>query len=66
MPSFPVTTSRVRRSTADAVNRRIEEQIERDVAFFAEHPEFIDRRLQALDAEWDVERTWKPMPPPLR
>jgi hypothetical protein len=57
MPSFPVTTSRVRRSTADAVNRRIEGQIERDVAFFAEHPEFIGRRLQALDAEWDIERT---------
>lgn len=57
MPSFPVTTSRVRRSTAAAVNRRIEGQIERDVAFFAEHPEFIGRRLQALDAEWDIERT---------
>ncbi len=57
MPSFPVTTSRVCRSTADAVNRRIEGQIERDVAFFAEHPEFIGRRLQALDAEWDIERT---------
>lgn len=57
MPSLPATTSRVRRSTVDAVNRRIEEQIERDVAYFAEHPEFIDRRLQALDAEWDTERT---------
>ncbi|TCZ52767.1 DUF2892 domain-containing protein [Roseicella aquatilis] len=57
MPTLPATTGRVRRSTAEAVNRRIQDQLERDVAFYAEHPERIARRLEALDREWDTERT---------
>jgi hypothetical protein len=57
MPTLPATTGRVRRSTSEAVNRRIQDQIERDVAFYAEHPERIARRLDDLDREWDTERT---------
>ena len=56
MPTLPATTTRVRRSTADRVNRRIEDRIERDVTFFAEHPERIDQRLRELEQEWDTER----------
>ena len=29
----------------------------RDVAFYAAHPDLIDRRLARLDREWDTERT---------
>jgi len=56
MPTLPATTTRVRRSTADRVNRRIEDRIERDVTFFAEHPDRIDQRLRELEQEWDTER----------
>jgi hypothetical protein len=57
MPTLPATTSRVRRSTSGAVNRRIEDRLARDVAFFAEYPDLISRRLDQLDREWDTERT---------
>jgi hypothetical protein len=56
MPTLPATASRISRNTAGAVNRRIGEQIERNVAFMAANPERIDQRLRELDAEWDTER----------
>lgn len=56
MAIFPTTASRVRRSTADAVNRRIAAQTERNVRDLAAHPEAIGRRLVDLDREWDIER----------
>jgi hypothetical protein len=57
MHSLPPTAYRVARSTSDAANRRIQAQIERNVAFYAEHPALIEGRLRELDAEWDTERT---------
>ncbi|WP_237212932.1 hypothetical protein [Falsiroseomonas oryziterrae] len=56
MPSLPDTSDRIRRNTAEAVNRRIAEGTAHRVAFLAQHPDFIDRRLRELDAEWDTER----------
>jgi uncharacterized protein (TIGR01244 family) len=54
---LPATATRVTRHTDEEINRRIAAQIERNVRFFAERPEHIDRRLRELDAEWDIERT---------
>jgi len=53
---LPATATRVRESTAEAANRRIEGQIDRNVYYFADHPEEIGRRLEELDEEWDIER----------
>lgn len=53
---LPRSTERVRQNTAEEINRRIEAQIRRNVLYFAEHPGEIVRRLEELDAEWDVER----------
>jgi hypothetical protein len=53
---MPPTESRVPAHTAAHINRRIEQEIEASVAYFAEHPEEIDDRLDELDREWDIER----------
>jgi hypothetical protein len=55
-PMLPATATRVRESTAEATNRRIEAQTERNVYYFADHPDEIGRRLDELDQEWDIER----------
>lgn len=57
MGVIPPTAARVPAQTAAAVNRRIEQQIEASVLYFAEHRDEIDRRLDELDREWDIERT---------
>lgn len=54
---MPDTRSRVSRHTAGDVNRRIQEEIEQSVAYFADHRDEIAARLEALDREWDIERT---------
>ena len=55
---IPTTTARVPEHTADTVNLRIREQTVRDVERVAAGgAPAIDRRLQELDAEWDIERT---------
>ncbi|MFD2436832.1 hypothetical protein [Modicisalibacter luteus] len=54
---LPSTTSRVERNTADSVNRHIRQQTEENVAYFAENPHEIERRLHELDHDWDIERT---------
>ena len=54
---LPSTTSRVERNTADIVNRQIRQRIEENIAYFAENPHEIERRLHELDHEWDIERT---------
>jgi hypothetical protein len=51
------TKERVPSNTADAVNERIRRQTEQSIAYYAEHPEDIGRRLNELDQEWDIERT---------
>jgi len=53
---FPATARRVEANTAHEINRRIQDEIERNVRYYAEHPEQIDRRLKELDEEWDIER----------
>jgi hypothetical protein len=50
------SATRVVKHTSDDVNRRIQSDAERRVAYYRDHPEEIDRRLRELDAEWDVER----------
>ncbi|MDT7953858.1 MAG: hypothetical protein RQ966_20355 [Acetobacteraceae bacterium] len=54
---LPTTTERVERHTAESVNRRISQEIERRVRRYAVHPEQIGDRLAEIDAEWDMERT---------
>ncbi|MEN6452262.1 MAG: YgaP-like transmembrane domain [Thermoguttaceae bacterium] len=54
---IPSTTERVTRHTAECVNERIRETTEkRVVCSAAGGTEAIDRRIQELDREWDVER----------
>jgi hypothetical protein len=47
---------RVRRNTPEGINRRIDDQIARNVRFYSAHPDEIDKRLAELDDEWDIER----------
>lgn len=53
---LPATTKRVSAHTADAINRRLQQETEDRVSHFAEHPEEIGARLAELDREWDIER----------
>lgn len=54
---LPPTSERVAASTADEINQRIRRRTEANVAYFADRPEEIARRLDELDQEWDIERT---------
>jgi hypothetical protein len=61
---FPATTERVSANTTDEVNRHIRQQTKARIeAIAAEGPLAIDRRLRALDEEWDVERYLETMAP---
>ena len=51
------TVDRVPSHTSSAVNRRIRQDTDRNIAYYARHPQEIDERLRELDREWDVERT---------
>jgi len=51
------TRYRVPRHTAEHVNRRIQQEMEDRIEYYAEHRDEIDERLAALDREWDIERT---------
>ncbi|WP_425450437.1 hypothetical protein [Virgifigura deserti] len=55
--TLPGTAERVSAHTSRAVNQRIRQDIEKSVTHHAYYPEEIDRRLEALDREWDIERT---------
>lgn len=51
------TTSRVSAMTAETVNATIRRHTEESVSHYASAgPEAIERRLQELDREWDIER----------
>jgi len=54
--SLPASSERVRVHTADHVNDRIHTETLARIERLAREPDDIDRRLQALDCEWDVER----------
>jgi hypothetical protein len=56
MAMLPDTADRVRRHTAEAVNRRIADDTTHRVAALTRDPGRIDARLAELDAEWDTER----------
>jgi hypothetical protein len=47
---------RVRRNTAEGINRRIDDQIARNVRYYSAHLDEIDKRLAELEDEWDIER----------
>jgi hypothetical protein len=50
-------TDRVRRYTAPEVLRRIEERIERNVAYYSSQPdEVIAQRIEELQREWSISR----------
>jgi len=50
------TESRVEENTPEEINRQIRRDLKARVLYFAERPEEIDRRLDELDREWDIER----------
>ena len=54
--ALPKTTERVPRHTAHSKNRRILQRLEKSVRYYADNPREIDRRLEQLDREWDIER----------
>lgn len=54
---LPATASRVENATSAPLNRRFAVEIEESVCHHAEYPEEIERRLDELDREWDIERT---------
>ncbi|HTN77920.1 MAG TPA: hypothetical protein VL096_21865 [Pirellulaceae bacterium] len=54
---LPSTVDRVPLKTADSANERIRRQTERNIAKYkGAHPAAIQRRLDELDHEWDIER----------
>jgi hypothetical protein len=54
---FTRTSNRVSSNTAESVNEQIRRQTEQDIADSIRHgPAAIDRRLDELDQEWDIER----------
>lgn len=55
---IPATTTRVEQHTDETVNERIRRQTQQNISYFAtQGREAIDRRLEELDREWDIERT---------
>lgn len=50
------TNSRIAEHTDPRVNRQIERRAAASILFHAENPDYIEARLRALDAEWDIER----------
>ena len=55
--ALPATTQRVVLHSAEWKTRRIEQEMERRLWYFINHPGGIDQRLRELDQEWDIERT---------
>jgi hypothetical protein len=54
----PTSADRVRRSTAPEVNREIDHRTNNNIRHYANSSEeAIDRRIEELDREWDIERT---------
>ena len=50
------TETRVQENTPEEINRQIRRDLKARVLYFAQRPEEIDRRLDELDREWDIER----------
>jgi hypothetical protein len=61
---FAVSSQRVRKNTADEINQRIRQRTERNVMeCIRGGPDAIERRLEELDREWDIERMLETMAP---
>lgn len=56
MVQLPASVSRVPAHTAEHINRDIRRQTLGSIAHYVANPAAIDRRLQELDQEWDIER----------
>lgn len=57
MPKLPDTTSRVQEQTPEAINRKIQKDIQESIAHFrGKSPAEIQQRIDELDQEWDTER----------
>lgn len=54
--SIASTATRVTRHTDPEVNRQIRQGADIRIAYYRQHPERIDSRLEELDQEWDIER----------
>lgn len=52
----PTSAERVERHTSEQSDQRIRRDTQVNLAWYADHPDQIDRRLRELDEEWDVER----------
>ena len=58
----PTEGDRVRANTAAEVNRRVDDQIERNIRHYSgQTKEEIYRRIQDLDQEWDIGRVLETM-----
>ncbi|KEO75520.1 YgaP family membrane protein [Anditalea andensis] len=52
-----ITNDRVRSFTSSEINEAIDQQMEENVEFYSiQNPVTIKRRIEELDAEWDIER----------
>lgn len=51
-----MSSRRVIDQTPEHVNQWIRRKTEIELAYYAAHPQDIDKRLDELDREWDVER----------
>jgi hypothetical protein len=54
---LPGTSERVPSNTDRAINDRIRQETEARIAWYTGRPEEIQRRLDELEREWDIERT---------
>jgi hypothetical protein len=58
MATLPETTRRVVENTSDPVNEKIRERTERRIAgYTAASRATLDRRIEKLQREWDIERS---------
>jgi hypothetical protein len=59
-----VTSERVRQNTSEEINQRIRQQTERNIMECIQAgPVAVERRLDELDREWDIERCLETMAP---
>lgn len=57
MEDTKTVSNQVAYHTSEDVNRKIRQETDENVRFYAKHPEFIPGRLEELEEEWDIERT---------
>ncbi|MBI3899432.1 MAG: DUF2892 domain-containing protein [Gammaproteobacteria bacterium] len=53
---LPTTADRVPQHTSDVTNHALRLSTKKDLAYYRDHPQEIDQRLQVLEKEWDIER----------